>query len=822
MAVIETWYNQDLKNPVKVHYLDGNVFSQDNKGNLIGVRVFDDGEPSTLSGSVSASVVRADGATVAVAGVLSGNAAWVTLPESCYYIPGVLSIVIKVTDGSTVTTVCAVVANVYQSSTDSIVDPGTIIPSVSALIAEIDAAIAQIPADYSDLSNAVGHIEDDFLTDDNISFMSLANDDTYLDNTNTEQENTAVSVTDYIRIPRDVWAIDISTKTVLSGNQVYILPLLFFYDANKNYISHVYSQSESVARFEIPQNAAFIRANQPSSSISSSVPRIIRFVFGSMGYRLSLTSSDDLNTLTRPGVFWFAYNDKPSNTPSEVTTSGRVLVIRSEDPSNFGAEWQLVCTTDGLFYRSSPNTDGSYWTPWEHVQRKKSAMSFKMQLTSADDMRAIAENGMYQYDTSSIPADAPSKIGGRPIIIKSTSDDSHYCEAQLQIIDGVLYYRSTPDNSSVLLPWKSVGLGSPMYQTETLPYNAVLYHQKWEGWGGPGRARSEKTILLGYVDNDETLPIYAYELSMARNYIGEDEHHVDYDFTNPPYARPKIMIIGGVHGNEKCTPMDIWTIAQALKSRDYNDIACMFDWYFVPLVNPWGYSHAHLDANGDIVYDNGEYTQTVACTAEINAGIRMNGHGMNINRDWSDNTYVLLSDGHTYGFQTPELQLVFPYVLSVNPDVFIDAHQNHANRQLSTDPMCCYVRPYFSEPATEDTLKLLRRTDIANANVDQIMYRYCKNTRTMHNVCRFSTMLSPQYNYLTSNMYMAGLSILQGSVRCGNTAHPELAAKYSVLTETSEICYSYNGGYDIWYTPWACTFSCTYLWEMLRQIAGLF
>ena len=151
MALIETWYKQDLKQPVKVNYLDGNVFSRDNQGNLVGVRVFDDGEPATLSGSVSASVIRADGATVAVSGVLSSNECYVILPQTAYAVPGVLSVVIKITSGSTVTAVCAMVANVYQSATDATVDPGTIIPSIETLIASIEAAVASIPADYSEL-----------------------------------------------------------------------------------------------------------------------------------------------------------------------------------------------------------------------------------------------------------------------------------------------------------------------------------------------------------------------------------------------------------------------------------------------------------------------------------------------------------------------------------------------------------------------------------------------------------------------------------------------------------------------------------------------
>ena len=149
--MIETWLNQDLQEAVHVRYLDGNVFSMDNNGNKVGVNVFSGGEPVTLSGSISANVIRSDGATVTVSGESSGNSAWVVLPQAAYAVPGVISVVIKNTVSSDVTTMGAVVANVYQSTTDTTVDPGTIIPSVQALITSIETAVASIPADYSSL-----------------------------------------------------------------------------------------------------------------------------------------------------------------------------------------------------------------------------------------------------------------------------------------------------------------------------------------------------------------------------------------------------------------------------------------------------------------------------------------------------------------------------------------------------------------------------------------------------------------------------------------------------------------------------------------------
>lgn len=155
MAMIETWYNQDLQVPVTVQYLDGNVFSQDNLGNLIGVHVFDDGEPAVLSGTVSGNVIRADGGTVTVSGTLSGNDCYIILPSAAYAIPGPISIIVKLTGGGSDVTLCAVVANVYQASTDTAIDPGTIIPSIQDLIDEIERVVNTIPSDYTDTVNGL-------------------------------------------------------------------------------------------------------------------------------------------------------------------------------------------------------------------------------------------------------------------------------------------------------------------------------------------------------------------------------------------------------------------------------------------------------------------------------------------------------------------------------------------------------------------------------------------------------------------------------------------------------------------------------------------
>ena len=152
MALIETWVKQDLKNLVQVRWLEGNLFSQDNRGNLIGVEVYNHGLPETLSGTVSAMVVRADGGTVPIeSGTLDDNKASVVLPEAAYAITGNITISIKLAYSGAVTTLACVSGIVYPTSTDTPIDPGTVMPSIEDLLEQIQTAVESIPADYSSL-----------------------------------------------------------------------------------------------------------------------------------------------------------------------------------------------------------------------------------------------------------------------------------------------------------------------------------------------------------------------------------------------------------------------------------------------------------------------------------------------------------------------------------------------------------------------------------------------------------------------------------------------------------------------------------------------
>ena len=173
MAVIENRFVCDLSKPVQAQALKGNVFSLDNLGSRLSVLIYENGQPATISGSVTANCILPDGSTVNVNGSLTtengGSKAYVDIPQSCLLIPGILKIAIKCTSSSVITTLAAIVANVYMTKTDNVITPSQQIitdwnAEISAAIAGQDSTIANQSQQISDLKSALDTEKQDRIT----------------------------------------------------------------------------------------------------------------------------------------------------------------------------------------------------------------------------------------------------------------------------------------------------------------------------------------------------------------------------------------------------------------------------------------------------------------------------------------------------------------------------------------------------------------------------------------------------------------------------------------------------------------------------------
>lgn len=158
MAQFVNIYKCDLhKGPVVTSLHQ--VFLGDVEANRVGVHVTDNGEDVTLSGTCSGTAILCNGGTIALTGTVDGSLAYVDLPSAVYTVEGPVEIYVTLTQGDQTTTLLTAHGNAVRTDSGVVIDPGTIIPSVAALISDIDEAVASIPADYSDL---LGTIAPDF------------------------------------------------------------------------------------------------------------------------------------------------------------------------------------------------------------------------------------------------------------------------------------------------------------------------------------------------------------------------------------------------------------------------------------------------------------------------------------------------------------------------------------------------------------------------------------------------------------------------------------------------------------------------------------
>ena len=127
----------------RVEYLGALMYTGDACGHEICVEVTLAGEPVDFVGNaVRAYVIRPDGRTVMINGTPSANVAKVVMSAECYACSGQINVVVRAEKVGSNVALYAASATVRMSTTDAIVDPGNTIPSLSDLLAQIDAMTA--------------------------------------------------------------------------------------------------------------------------------------------------------------------------------------------------------------------------------------------------------------------------------------------------------------------------------------------------------------------------------------------------------------------------------------------------------------------------------------------------------------------------------------------------------------------------------------------------------------------------------------------------------------------------------------------------------
>lgn len=240
--ILPIFYDVDISQPLVPTPMQQMLITEDAYANRIGIRLYNGKEPYSPGGTCAGFAVNRAGQTIPITGgAVNGNEMYIDLPPAAYALAGPINIGIKNVSGSTETTLFLGLGTVIRGETGTAIDPGTIIPSVSALIAAIEAAVATIPADYSDINNAVKALTHIELTESG-----------YIGADGEELGNSNYRRTGFIACAS---AATVSITGFWTGTGAYAYT---FYDANKTRISGANSVVGSASP-EVPSGTAYVR-----------------------------------------------------------------------------------------------------------------------------------------------------------------------------------------------------------------------------------------------------------------------------------------------------------------------------------------------------------------------------------------------------------------------------------------------------------------------------------------------------------------------------------------------------------------------------------
>jgi len=132
--------NVDISKSLVRSYAGIVLATGDKNANRFGARLYRAGEPVDLSAqgvAVTGYFIRPNAETVACAGAADGNMVYVDLPAACYTASGTFSLAVKVSSTEVTQTVRVVDGCIRLTQTDTLVDPGAVVPSLDELLAHI-------------------------------------------------------------------------------------------------------------------------------------------------------------------------------------------------------------------------------------------------------------------------------------------------------------------------------------------------------------------------------------------------------------------------------------------------------------------------------------------------------------------------------------------------------------------------------------------------------------------------------------------------------------------------------------------------------------
>lgn len=276
------------------------------------------------------------------------------------------------------------------------------------------------------------------------------------------------------------------------------------------------------------------------------------------------------------------------------------------------------------------------------------------------------------------------------------------------------------------------------------------------------------------------------------------------------YDKPRVLIVAGVHGNERIAPLGLLCAFETLlQDPAYSDILSSAVWDIVPVANPWGFDHSYQNESGQMVFSttsNPPSTWTVVENSQDQGmGLRRNADGIDINRDYND-------DG---GFQTEEARAIRGLLEQNHYDLVLDLHQASVGDARNMTDGAKKVVGFLSmsnQPASmsEEEYELYR---------NRLYWHMDRVNFAMEQLCAqgFLDMDYPAGEHFliwdgTANMTLRNYAGGAGGNK-NNLAH---AVTYSVCMETSIFAAPFTDDSSI-FSETSRDITCNYILEFLRE-----
>lgn len=546
MAQFLNMYTVDLAGGAAPVVALRQIYYGDELANRVGAMVVRYGEPVALTGSCSASVIRADGTTVPVSGTVSGNEAYVELPAACYAVEGAIQVFVKFNG----VTLLEADGTVRQTETGAVIEPTDVIV-VSDLIAAINEAVESIPQDYATLDGTVKSHTGMLAMGDAVTVPFAIDDDGSIKAADgTIATSSTFSYTDYIDI--SAYAFITYKRVGVTGS---VTAGMAFYDKNKTYLAGALgakNQAEAGYLTDgllVPENAKYARFT----------------VFTDTGSRGDFSATGYPHVSAEANANFEAFDKRiiPPTMLAQGTISGtsgnnsdsdtRVRTPRRVHPSV-----RRVIADNGYsvaaFAYSVAND------------------SYQGRILTAGGLSKVSDTGytlgwMQELDLWTLATIYPGYYW-RLVFRKDDDTD----QTPVDIAAHVTYIIDRERASGAFFP------------TQRVPADTAAVYALYDAFVDAGIAT--KTTLATV----EGLPIYQYDFKALDGWMDGEDYEIDTsgDRLFPKY---QILFTSGMHGDEKSAVLGLYEFMNLVANDpQYVRYLALCDIHVIPVCNPTGYN----------------------------------------------------------------------------------------------------------------------------------------------------------------------------------------------------------------------------------------